>query len=238
MPQNNKAISFVIPVHNEAEIVEKNLEELTRFCLDQNIEAEIVLCENGSTDESREIINRLNHRNLRKIIMEKKGLGSAYRAGIKAATKPIIYFTGIDFPFGFQNILDCHNFIHSFDLVLASKAHPQSVIKSGLKRNLSSVVYRSLLKLFLGMKVDDPQGCAMFNREKILKVLKYCDSDNAFFSTQLALYGERNGFTIREIPVNYTIPRTGSKISVTRDGWQMFKQVLKERKKLKQKMHK
>lgn len=228
----NKLISFIIPIHNESRIIEKNINRLVDYCRKHHIKAEILLCENGSSDASEDIIKKLKYKEVRKIYLNKRGLGSAYRAGIKAASNQLIYFTGMDFPFGFKNILDCYSQIDKHDLVLASKAHKKSVIRINLKRLISSFVYQSLHRFLLKMKTGDAQGCAMFYRKKILKYLKYCDSNDAFFQTQLALYGEMAGLSILEIPVCYINPRNNSKFSVSKDGWQMLKQMLKERKKL------
>lgn len=226
-------ISFVIPVYNEAKILNKNVERLVNFCQKKRIKAEILLSENGSTDNSRQIIRSLNYPGLKRIFVKEKGLGGAYRAGIKAAKYPIVYFTGMDFPFGYKNILDCYQYIEENDFVLASKAHPESKIRISRRRRLSSRVYRFFLKTLLGMRTRDAQGCAMFKLDKILRLLSKCDSNDAFFQTQLVLQAEKSGLKMIEIPVVYIDPRDDSKISVTQDGWKMFKQILSERRKIR-----
>jgi len=233
MKTDNIAISFVIPVYNEKELLKRNVAKLMQYCQKNKVVAEILLCENGSTDGSREIIKKIRQKNIRKIYLNNKGLGGAYRAGILASKLPIVYFTGIDFPFGLKNILDCHRFIDQYDFVLASKAHPKSKITTSFKRKLSSAIYRLLLKTFLNLKIGDPQGCVMFRRKKIITYLALCDSRDAFFSTQLALYGEMNGLRMIEIPVRYLNPRKGSKISVVKDGLKMYKQIISERRRIR-----
>jgi len=233
MKQDQKNISFVIPAYNEAALIADNTKRLFDYCQKNHIKAEVLICENGSTDDSKKIIKSLNYPGLRKIFVKEKGLGRAYKAGINASTQPVIYFTGIDFPFGLSNILDCYKHIPEYDFVFASKAHPKSIVKSGFKRKVSSGIYRLLLRVILGLTIHDPQGCTMFKRDKIVRHVNTCDSPDAFFTTQLALYGEKSGLRMLEIPVDYSHPRAGSKMSITHDGWRMFKQIWAERERAK-----
>ncbi len=170
---------------------------------------------------------------LKKVYINQRGLGAAYREGIKQATNEIVYFTGIDFPFGLDNIKDCLKEIEDYDIIFASKAHPKSKISNSLKRRVTSKVFRFFLRIFLGLKIMDPQGCVMFHRKKINKILKYCDSDNAFFETQIALYSEFDGFKYLEIPVCYDDPRSDSKINIQKDGQEMLRAIIAERPKIK-----
>lgn len=226
-------ISFVIPVHNEEKILKKSLEKLVVFCNKKNIEPEILVCENGSGDRTREILKELNLKGLKKIYIKGRGLGLAYKEGIAKSTNDLVYFTGIDFPFGYKNISDCLEYINDNDFVLASKAHPSSVIRTTLKRKISSCIYRFLLRVLLGLKTKDPQGCVLFKKSKISKILEYCDSDSAFFETQLALYSEINGNKLIEIPVRYVDGRKDSKFHISTDGKKMLMQIFKEREKIK-----
>jgi len=99
-------LSFIIPVYNEEKILNANIKKLLVFCEKNNINSEIIICENGSTDKTKEILTEISQNNVKSIFLKKKGLGNAYREGIKLASQPFFYFTGIDFPFGYKNILD------------------------------------------------------------------------------------------------------------------------------------
>lgn len=232
MKMFKKTISFVFPVHNESAIIEDSVNKLLNYCKKQGIDSEIIIAENGSSDNTREILKRLKHPELKTIFLKKRGLGSAYRAGIKAAKYPVIYFSGVDLPFGCRDIMNCYRKIEEYDFIVGSKAHPKSRVEINYKRKLSSAFLRLLLRFFLGLKTRDPQGSAMFKREKIIKFLPLCDSNDAFFQSQLVLYSERSGLKVIEIPVKYISPRKGSKMRI-KDGVRMTKQILAERKKLR-----
>lgn len=232
--QKKTQISFIIPVHNEAKILQKNIERLYSFCDKNNINPEVLLCENGSSDQSKKIISSMKYLGIRKIFMAERGLGRAYREGIRQSTHNIVYFTGIDFPFGYKNITDCLKSIGQNDVVFASKSHPKSIIKNSLKRKLISSAFHVLVGLLLGLRTKDPQGCVMFRRDKILAILDNCDSNTAFFETQLALYCERASLKTIEIPVRYFDARPDSKMNIKADSKAIFKEIFLERKKIKE----
>ena len=51
-------ISVVIPIYNEEEIVLDSAEKIYGICKKTNIEFEIVFSENGSTDNTLDLINK------------------------------------------------------------------------------------------------------------------------------------------------------------------------------------
>lgn len=229
MKKNNLIkISFVIPVHNEEKILKQNIAKILFFCESNSIEPEIVICENGSTDQTSNILKALEETSIKKYFFKERAFGTAYRTGIQNATNEIVYFTGIDFPFGYENVLDCYHCIGKNDLVFASKAHPDSIIRNSLKRKIASKIYQVAIRQILGLKIRDPQGCVMLRRSKILPNLEKCDAKDAFFSTQIAIYSQLSGCRMIEIPIVYSNPRLNSQFNVIKDGKEMLKQLFTE----------
>ena len=62
---NFKNFSIVIPIYNEEEILEESLNNVLSMCERTNIDFEIILSENGSTDNTKiissEIVNSNNN---------------------------------------------------------------------------------------------------------------------------------------------------------------------------------
>ncbi|GHT05287.1 hypothetical protein FACS189423_09230 [Bacteroidia bacterium] len=90
-------ISFVVPVYN----VELYLEKCILSLLDQDIpysDYEIIVVNDGSTDHSGEIIDRLSESySIIKIIhQENKGLSEARNAGLKIASGKYVWFVDSD----------------------------------------------------------------------------------------------------------------------------------------------
>ena len=85
------AISVIIPVYNVEEYLEWCLDSLKSQTL-KNIE--IICVNDGSTDSSREILDKCQKQDSRITIVDKPngGLSSARNAGIRAATSDIVSF--------------------------------------------------------------------------------------------------------------------------------------------------
>jgi len=74
-------LSVVMPCLNEADTLETCLRKAFSAMADAGIEGEVVVADNGSTDGSREIAERLG---ARVVSIREKGYGSALMGGIAA----------------------------------------------------------------------------------------------------------------------------------------------------------
>lgn len=92
---NNKQISLIIPVYNTSKYIRKCIQSL----LDQTFkDFEIICVDDGSTDNSVEIIKELRQKDKRVILLEEqhKGVGNARNQGAKLANGKYIQFLDSD----------------------------------------------------------------------------------------------------------------------------------------------
>ena len=84
--------SLIVPVYN----VQKYIEKCISSILDQDYaNYEIIIVDDGSTDKSAEIIDRIANLNRDKIVsihQENKGLGGARNTGLEKATGKYVWF--------------------------------------------------------------------------------------------------------------------------------------------------
>lgn len=88
-------VSIIVPVYN----VEKYLKRCVDSLLAQTCqELEIILVDDGSVDDSSRICDRyeMENQNITVIHKENGGLQSAWKAGLKAATAPLLCFVDSD----------------------------------------------------------------------------------------------------------------------------------------------
>ena len=88
-------ISVIIPVYNVQDYLRDCIESLLR---QEKKNLEIILVDDGSTDNSGDICDEYEHKNINIKVIHKKngGLGSARNAGFKAATGEYIYYLDSD----------------------------------------------------------------------------------------------------------------------------------------------
>lgn len=230
MPNHQYYLSFCIPVHNEEKIlllkiaeIQKNIKRLLG-----NKTYEILVVENGSTDNTLKELNKIKDKNLNVIVLKKKGHGLAMRESILKAKGKNILLTAIDLPFGFSDLKEMLKVSKNYDIIFGSKSHPKSITYSPAIRKVASKAYRLLLKLLFNIKTGDTQGTVFLKRNRILPLLKKCDSENAFFSAQLAIYAEKQGLRVIEVPVeNVRKILRKSKYHVFSNGGEMLVSMLR-----------
>ena len=247
-------LTLVVPLHNEADILESSLAEFAaKFTsiTSNSLAAEIdsvnaVIVENGSSDGSKADLEKLllnqPYKNVFKIagsIEPNAGLGFAYAKGLALALKEHgtqenhwIMLSVLDLPFGFT---DFDGFIceqpksPEVTVFIGSKAANGSEVDMGLKRKLANLVFRSLRFLVLGLKTKDPQGVIFVRSDKVAVVLEKIKSRNFFFTTELIYALEKQSCQIIELPVKYFGERRKSSVRVFRDGLAVIKELIRLR---------
>lgn len=94
-------VSVVMPCLNEAETLESCIRKAQRALLDANIAGEIIVADNGSSDGSIEIAERLGAQVVK---VQDKGYGNALMSGIAAARGKFIVMGDADDSYDFAHI--------------------------------------------------------------------------------------------------------------------------------------
>jgi glycosyltransferase involved in cell wall biosynthesis len=199
-------LSIIIPCFNE----EHNIPELTGKCIDllnYQQQLEVILVNNGSTDNTAEILERLiqesGQKRLRLINIEKNiGYGHGILVGLDAATSDVLAWTHadlqtdpIDVIHGFQSFLEGPS-----DLVIKGKRLGRSLPERFFSAGLSLVVF-----IMLGERLDDINGQPkIFSRDFFLKFLKGKAPLDFSLDLFFLLVARRSGLPVHEVPVSFS----------------------------------
>jgi dolichol-phosphate mannosyltransferase len=84
-------LQILIPVHNEAESIEATLSEINQE-ISPKVNFEFIVCEDGSTDATREVIGKLDgpFRAITITARQRKGYSQAVKDGMQACTAPYL----------------------------------------------------------------------------------------------------------------------------------------------------
>jgi glycosyltransferase involved in cell wall biosynthesis len=99
MPLKSKSkFSLILPVFNEEKIVKKSIDQLIKLQLENEDIFEIIIVNDGSSDETHEILKKfIQNDNLKIIDLSKNyGYGRALKTGISHSTYDTIFITDID----------------------------------------------------------------------------------------------------------------------------------------------
>ena len=209
-------ISVVIPVHNEADYVQGALEELFAALDTVPAPIEVILAENGSTDDTAALISRLQvtYPNLVLLQLAEPDYGAAMRAGFLGSKGAWVVNFDIDyFSADFlQTVLALED---DADLVLASKRAPGSEDRRGAFRRFATWTFNQILRFVLASGVSDTHGMKAIRRTVVDEVAPHVVSTQDLFDTELVVRAERAGYRIIEVPVTVE-ERRATKSSLAR----------------------
>ena len=196
--------SIVIPVFNEEGLVESATVSLLESLKEVDFTFEVLLSENGSTDDTKEMVFRLERKypQVRALIGDEPNYGKALRRGIMEARGTYVLCDEIDicdveFQQRAMDILRSNQ----ADMVVGSKAHPDARDRRPVFRRMGTRTINFLLRVFLDFHGTDTHGLKAFHRERLLSVVNRCIVDKDLFASEFVIRAERASFRIIEVPV-------------------------------------
>lgn len=229
MPENNSPlVSVVIPcLDEEASIgicVQKALDSLKTG----GIEGEVIVADNGSTDRSVEIAEKLGAR----IVFENKnrGYGAALMAGINSARGRFIVMGDADDSYDFSiTHLFVEKLEEGYDIVMGNR------FEGGIEPGAMPVLHRYfgnpaiswLARKSSGSAVSDFYcGMRGFRRDLYEKLGQTCMGME--FAIEMLIEAQRLGAKIGEIPIKLYPDKRGRAphLRTFRDGWRTLRFIL------------
>ena len=206
-------ISIVIPVFNEEKRIENTILEIIRYLNRQKYDYEIVIVDDGSTDNTRRVLQKLKE-NYQKIYLahsiKNYGKGHAVKMGMNITTGELKLFMDADHSVKIDNL---EKFIREIkngcDIVIASIYLPGSKIISQIVwyKNILGKASRFFIKKFFLKNISDTQrGFKLFTREVAGEIFKRQTIDRFAFDIEIILIAERLKFKVKEIPVVWDNP--------------------------------
>lgn len=98
---SKKKFTFVLPCLNDGKSLPSMVKEIEDVTRDSHWQAEILVVDNGSTDDSVEIANNLN---LEVVKQDVKGYGSALSKGILSSKNELVVFADCDGSYELKNV--------------------------------------------------------------------------------------------------------------------------------------
>jgi glycosyltransferase involved in cell wall biosynthesis len=197
-------ISIVIPVYNEEAILEEAVDELTGALETLGWDYELILAENGSTDDTVALGLGLAGRRdrIHLLSVDEPNYGLALRTGILAARGQIVIcdeidLCDVDFYQRALPILESDE----ADMVVGSKAMRGAADQRPLFRRAATRVLNGMLRVAVDFRGTDTHGLKAFRREVVVPVVERCVIDRDIFASELVVRAFRDGIRVIEIPV-------------------------------------
>jgi dolichyl-phosphate beta-glucosyltransferase len=225
-------ISIIIPGYNEEKRIVQSLTALSAFCEEHFEKYEIVFVNDGSTDKTREIVEKLAMPFLKTVHLESnQGKGHAVKSGMLAARGDYRFFTDADLPYDLHAFLKGIKIFHTTqcDVVGGARDLPESSDQSRqtLFRQLTSKCFSALVRFLLNVDVKDTQcGLKGFTAAAAKKLFSQSSIKGYAFDVELFLLARTSDLKICKVPVSL-IERHHSNVRLSLDAPMMFWDVLK-----------
>ena len=218
-------VSVVMPCLNEEEAIGPCIEKIQRTFAAAGIDGEIVVCDNGSTDASVAIAERMGAQVVHQPL---RGYGNAYLKGFASARGRYLVMGDADDTYDFTMIPlflqamrdDGVQFVTGSRYLGGGDAHI-----TALHRWFGNPALTRTLNLLFGTRYTDVYcGFRAFTREAYHAIRPV--SPGMEFNLELAINAGLAGLRTREIPI-VLAPRKGeSKLRTFRDGWRSLRMML------------
>ena len=228
------SLSIIIPAYNEAARLERTLRAVVDYLCRQRPDAEVIVVDDGSADETAEIARKSfqNSGDLRTSVISYKsnlGKGRAVRLGLLAARGDVALFSDADLstPITEERKLVEPIVNGEYDVTFGSRALDRKLIgvHQSWRREQGGRVFNLCVRLATGMPFWDTQcGFKAFRMSTCRPLIEAATIDRFGFDVELLYLAFRAGLNLKEIPVRWD-HNEGSKITLFTDSFKMLNEV-------------
>lgn len=227
--------SIVIPAYNESERLTVSIPKVQEYVRSQRLEAEIIVVNDGSRDDTAEVVRQFADSDQAILLVENpgnRGKGYSVRNGMLHARGAVALFTDADLSSPITEadklfaVLEQGN-----DVAIGSRwlQREMQTERQPLYRQLYGRLFNLGLRIVLGLGFKDTQcGFKVFNRRAIDTVFTRQRIERWGFDPELLFLSRKFRLKTTEVPVAWAHDHR-SKINPFRDGLRMGFEVLKVR---------
>ena len=227
-------ISIVVPAFDEDERLGDSIEKMLAYVRENNLAAELVVVDDGSSDRTAEIARESASeypQTVTRVIRyeQNRGKGYAVKTGLMSAEADVAIFSDADLSTPIEELPKLVDPIRSgqFDVTFGSRAIDRSLIgdRQPWRREQGGRVINFVIRKMSGLEFADTQcGFKAFNMVKFRPLLDLMTIDRFGFDVEFLYVAKYHGLKLAEIPVRWN-DVAGSKVSVVRDTRRMFSEL-------------
>jgi glycosyltransferase involved in cell wall biosynthesis len=198
-------ISVFFPCYNEQNNVGQTVEKALVVLEKLNMDFEVIIIDDGSSDNTGRIADELAGRDERiKVVHHPSnlGYGAALQSGFAAATKELVFYTDGDGQFDISEMPPLLPLMEQYDIVSCYRLNRQD----SLMRKINGCCWTKLVCLLFGLKIRDIDCAFKLYKRKIFEGL-FLSSTGALIDTEVLARASRKGYLITQKGVHH-YPRT------------------------------
>ncbi len=214
-------LSVIIPCYNEKGRFVEGIGHLLSYLNKQKNGWELILVNDGSSDETLNLMKEVVNRNVKIISYAKnKGKGHAIKIGVERAKGEIILFSDLDHSVPISTIESFYKYFEKgYDVVIGSRRVKGSKFvkhQPPLRENLGRG-FSFLVRILIDWQIKDATcGFKAFKKEPAKKLFSKISIYDWAFDAELLFLCKKYGFKYVQAPVVWKDEK-GSKVSIARD---------------------
>lgn len=201
--QDKIKLSVVIPAYNEAERLPKTLLGLPKFLRQQKISSEIIVVDDGSSDETSHKVAKLD--NSIKVIRHdtNHGKGEAVKTGVLESKCRHILMMDADNSIPIKELKKLWPHRNEYDVVIGSRfLGTHRFWTQNWSRLVVSKLGNVLFRLLFKLDIRDTQcGFKLFQARAAKRIFQELKTKGFGFDMELLVRANRLGYLIKEVPV-------------------------------------
>ena len=226
-------LSVVVPAYNEAARLGKNLPLIFKFLSYHNIDSEVIVVDDGSTDETAIIAEQSFScsGNVKTSLIRNgvnKGKGYAVRVGLLASSSEVAIFSDADLSTPIEELFTLMEALdRGVDIAFGSRAIDRSLIRvhQPWRREQGGKVFNMIVRMATGLPFKDTQcGFKAFRMKTCRPIIEGATIDRFGFDVELLYLAHISGLKLQEVAVRWE-HNDGSKIDFMRDSLRMLGEV-------------
>ena|SRR4030042_144429 len=207
------SLTVVMPCLNEEQNV-RFAAEATLSAFDKyNIDGELRIVDDGSTDKTFEIISEIQKKDVRVIILKHDkpwGIGASFLHGVQDGKKDYVTIVFGDYENDPIEIMRNFYLADSVDIIVP---FIYNIEVRSYERRIISSIYRFIVNISFGCNLNYTNGAVIYNRE-ILKNITL-NSKGFFYQAELLVRLIRNGYLYAEVPQMVSRRNSGKSNALT-----------------------
>jgi glycosyltransferase involved in cell wall biosynthesis len=232
--QSPLTVDIVIPVLDEAHVLEKSVATVRRFA-SQHLPYtwRVVIVDNGSTDGTDRVARSLAGAFSDVIFLQlpQRGRGRALRCAWMQSHADLVCYMDVDLSTDLSALPRVLQKVaaEGFDIATGSRLLRESKVKRSIRREIISRIYNLFLKAVLGNRFSDAQcGFKALSRNAVERIVPLVQDQSWFFDTELLVMAERLGCRIADIPIIW-IEDDDSRVKVVSTAWKDIQGIVRLR---------
>jgi len=201
-------ISVIFPVYNESFIIEQTLRNYIAELINRVDDIEFIVYEDGSTDDTKAVLERLSEELPIKVYMngERQGYQQSLKNAMSYASKPWLFVVDSDYQFAAIDFWKLEHLRKDNDIILGVK----SPRKDPIYRIVLAWGYNILLRWFFKVPYKDMDTGFRIYRTSVVDEILPSVRHMSFFNAEFVIRAHFRKFRIVQIPVQHYARKIGS----------------------------